>query len=492
MKRKILIPTIIIGLVTVTVIIYTAASGKESLSLLESEVQRGVFEVLVTTTGELQAERSVEITGPTDLRTSRTLRFGQIKIQDLIQEGTVVDSGDYVALLDRSEATNSLKNAKDDLEKFEAAYMKTRLDTTMLLRNLRDELINLKFSMEEMEIILEQSKFEPPATIRQAQINLDKATRALEQAEKNYKLRVQQAIADMREAAINLDRQSRQVEDLEAIIEQFEIRAPAPGMVIYKKEWGGTKRKAGSMISPWDLAVATLPDLSSMVSQTYVNEIDISKVKAGQNVRIGVDAFPEKKYTGRVMQVANIGEQLPNTDAKVFEVVIKLNGTDPILRPAMTTSNQIITNVFADTLFIPLEAVFIQDSIPYVVKKKGYKQIVVLGEANENQIIVEQGLTQGEKLLLSHPEGHEKYRMAGTELVDVIIEKRKQKKLEEERLKQEAEEAQIRRQQRNGNFRQPAGMQEGNASRIIESGQNRPASSTATGEGTAVRDTVKK
>jgi HlyD family secretion protein len=35
-----------------------------------------------------------------------------------------------------------------------------------------------------------------------------------------------------------------------------------------------------------------------MISKTYVNEIDVSKVKAGQRVRLTVDAFPDKTYTG--------------------------------------------------------------------------------------------------------------------------------------------------------------------------------------------------
>ena len=79
-------------------------------------------------------------------------------------------------------------------------------------------------------------------------------------------------------------------------------------MVIYYRDRGGAKRKIGSSISPWDPVVATLPDMSTMISKTYVNEIDVSKVKPGQKVEIIVDAFPEKRYTGVVTSVANIGE----------------------------------------------------------------------------------------------------------------------------------------------------------------------------------------
>lgn len=443
MKKSIIITLVVVGLAIISLVVFNQLTSPEDLTQLEVEVGSGEFEVLVSVTGELQAESSEQITGPTELRTSRGHRFSQIKIQDLIPEGTVVDSGDYVALLDRSAVTNRMKDLEDELEKKETALMTTRLDTTMQLRNLRDELVNLKYSMEEAEITLDQSRYESPAVIRQAQISLDKSERAYEQTTKNYKLRVRQAQADMRNAEINLSKDRRSYEDMTKIISKFQIHAPSSGMVIYQKEWGGQKRKVGSMISPWDLTVATLPDLSSMISRTYVNEIDVSKLKPGQEVRIGVDAFPEKQYKGRVFEVANIGEQLPNTDAKVFEVSIKVEGTDPILRPAMTTSNQIITSTFPDVVFVPLETIHVVDSIPVVYLKNGSKQVVILGESNENEVIVEQGLESGEKVLLSAPDETEKYKLLGEDLIPIIKEREKQKKLEEERMKQEAIEASL-------------------------------------------------
>jgi HlyD family secretion protein len=61
-----------------------------------------------------------------------------------------------------------------------------------------------------------------------------------------------------------------------------------------------------------------------MISVTYVNEIDISKVRPGQKVTLGIDAFPEKQLEGEVIAVANIGQALPRSDAKVFEVRIRV------------------------------------------------------------------------------------------------------------------------------------------------------------------------
>lgn len=448
MKRRTLIAIVIPVVVLTALILFSVLSGKEKEMVLETEVQSGQFEISVMVTGELQAIRETEIQAPSELR-SRDLRLRNITIQELIPEGTVVDSGDWIATLDRSEADNSLKDIMDNLEQQESEYLRVKLDTTMTLRQLRDELINLKFAMEEAEITLEQSQYEPPATIRQAEIELEKSRRAYEQAEQNYSLKVQQAQATMRESEINLAKQRRTMQEMTNVLNKFDVKAPASGMVIYKRDWDGTKRTAGTEINPWDLAVATLPDLSTMISMTYVNEIDISKIKPMQRVRVGVDAFPEKSFTGVVTEVANVGQQLPNTDAKVFEVKIELNENDTILRPSMTTSNEIITKVLDSVLFVPLEAVHANDSVTFVYTRGGKKQIVVLGESNENHIIVEQGLKKGDMIYLSVPEDPETYVYTGLELIYVIKQKRAE---EEKQLQEQREQAKMRQQQRSRNM----------------------------------------
>lgn len=437
MKKRYIILLSVAVVVLGALITYSVISGKDKEVILEAQVVKGDFEIAVMVTGELQALNETEISGPAALR-SRNLRIHSVKIQKLIAEGTVVDSGDWVATLDRTEADNTLKDIMDDLETKQSDYMRTELDTTMQLRQLRDELINLQFNMEEAEITLEQSKYEPPATIRQAEINLDKASRAFEQASKNYKLRVKQSKADMREAELDLARVQRRHDEMASVLKEFDIKAPAPGMVIYRRGWNGQKRTEGSEINPWDMAVATLPDLSKMISKTYVNEIDISKVRKDQAVKVGVDAFPEKEFTGKVYEVANIGEQLPNTDAKVFEVRIELNENDSILRPSMTTSNSILTEIFKDVLYVPLEAVRSNDSLSFVYTKSKERKVVVLGEANENFIMIEQGLKEGEVVYLSSPEDPESFKLTGLELMDVIRKKEAEK--EEEMKKNQPQE----------------------------------------------------
>ena len=420
---------------------FSLSSGSDTVEQ-KVKAQRGPFEIIVATTGELKAQSMQQINGPEGLR-ARNVRFQDIKIQDLVPEGTVVKQGDYVATLDRSSTSNRVKDISDEVEKYQAQLDRTLLDTSLNLRGIRNSLSNLKFDMEEKQIALEQSIYEPPATQRQAKNNVERATLAYEQEVQNYTLKEAQAIAQIKDVEITLYQKKRELEELMNVISQFTILAPKDGMVIYHREWSGEKRKVGSSISPWDLTVATLPDLSVMESKTYVNEIDISKIKKGQSVRIGVDAFPEKAYTGMITEVSNVGEQLKNADAKVFEVIVRVNESDPILRPAMTTSNKIVTATYKDTLFVPLEALFGNDTLMYVCRTNGTRQVVVPGEMNENFRIIEQGLKEGDEIYLSLPKNAEKFKLVGTEYIQVLKDRVQQKKDEEERIKREAEEKKL-------------------------------------------------
>jgi hypothetical protein len=441
MKRTLIITGIIVVIAIIVLIVVSKLSSKKDVANLYAQSLKGKFDIIVTTTGELQAKKSTDIFGP-DFTQSRGIRVMDIKITDIVPEGTEVKKDDYVATLDRTAFDNSLKDELDRLTTYETNLEMKILDTAVTLSNLRDNIKNLRFSVEEAGITLQQSKYEPPTTIRQAEISLDKANRSLDQSIKGYSLQVEKAKSDMRTNKNNLGEQQQRVSDLRTVLSRFIIKAPSDGMIIYKRDRMGAKRKLGSSINPWDNVVATLPDMSSMMSKTYVNEIDVSKVKPGQHVEIVVDAFPEKTYTGTVTTVANIGEQLPNADAKVFEVLIEVDGSDPILRPSMTTGNKVITKTINDVTYIPLESVQAgADSVPFVYLKNGTRQVVVLGESNENNVVVEQGLQPGVQVYLSSPAKPESFKLVGEDLIAVIKEREKAKKAEEMRLRAEAEKA---------------------------------------------------
>jgi HlyD family secretion protein len=398
------------GIVVVLLIGYFVVKGNkgDEVSEILASVKKGEFRVEIETSGELEAKNSVKILGPGGLR---NFQIWQVTIQSIVDEGTVVKKGDWVATLDRSEFQNKYNQKQIELEKANSKFVQTQLDTTLQLREARDQLINLKYDVEEKEIILQQSKFEPPATIKQAEINQDKAKRTLQQALENYKIKKNQNIEKMREVGAEQRKVTGEFQGMTKVLESFNVLAPEDGMVIYEKGWDGKPVKAGSQIQMWEPNVAALPDLTKMVSKTYVNEVDVRKVKQGQRVDIGLDAYPDKRLSGVVIRVANVGEQRPNSDSKVFEVAVELDGTDPSLRPSMTTSNKIVAQVLDSVLYIPLECLHNQfDSITFVYKKEGLKTIkqeIIVGETNANEAVILKGVALNERIFLSTPKGFE-------------------------------------------------------------------------------------
>jgi multidrug efflux pump subunit AcrA (membrane-fusion protein) len=401
MKKKYLIPAAVIVLSLVAWFIF-GGDTSDSVELTTSP-KKGEFVVDVTTTGELRAKQSVEIKGPQGVR---EIRLFNMKIQRLIPEGTIVKEGDFVAELDRSEITGRLQDALLELQQAQSQVTQVSLDSTLTLSQARDNLINLEYALEERQIAVDQSQYESPAVQRQAEIELDKARRQLAQEKKNYVTKVKQAEAQMSEVEADLQEEQNEVNKIRALLQDFTVTAPAQGMVIYKRNYDGSKVTEGSDISAWNPAVAELPDFSYMESVTYVNEVDVQKVTKDQNVEIGLDAIPDKRLTGTVTSVANIGEQRPNSDSKVYEVIIAVTESDSVLRPAMTTSNRVIVHRVPDAMYIPLETIHVQDSTSFVFKKDGLypvMQQVELGLMNENEVIVHRGLSMDDIIYLSVP-----------------------------------------------------------------------------------------
>ena len=105
----------------------------------------------------------------------------------------------------------------------------------------------------------------------------------------------------------------------------------------------------------------------------------------------------------------------------------------------MTTGNKIVTKTIDNVTFVPLESVQTgADSIPFVYLKNGNKQVVVLGESNENNVIIEQGVQPGTILYLNTPAEPEKFtKLLGQDLISVIKEKEKAKKEAERKVNEQ-------------------------------------------------------
>ncbi len=381
---------------------YQQRDTEQQIKAIKVPAKHGDFDISVTATGELQAKNSVKVRGPQGIR-----GMGQVKILDLIKEGTIVKKGDIVAKLDETELDKQKDDHRDRIIDVNVERDQVERDTAIAMSKLRDQIKELKFSIINKEKEVGINIYEPKEVQDRIQSDLEKLQRDYDTALKNYDLEQQKADARVGKVLSERGKVYKKLKEVKSSSKQFTVYAPSDGMVIYERDWRGNKVTTGSTISSWNSVVASLPDLSSMVSNVFVNEIDISRVKIGDRVTIQIDAIPDNEYTGTVIEKGNIGQQRPNFDAKVFEVKIQIDQSDDLLRPAMTSANTILTKSYKDVVYIPLEALHNNEEANYVFMDKDGKTIrqeVITGAYNDAQVIIKYGIEKGEEVHHSIPD----------------------------------------------------------------------------------------
>ena len=109
MKKTILITLAVFVTTMIALFFFNKLTSREDRNLLFAEAVKGDFEVAISVPGEILAENAVDIKAP-EVSRGRDFRAQPLRITDMVAEGTVVNTGDYVATLDRTQYDNTLKS----------------------------------------------------------------------------------------------------------------------------------------------------------------------------------------------------------------------------------------------------------------------------------------------------------------------------------------------------------------------------------------------
>lgn len=370
------------------------------------KIRKGNLEVIVNCKGEVKGEKYTEINLP-DIICDEELHIYQFKIADVIPEGKVVKKGDYIAKLDDSQIMTNMRNLMQEKEKMDADLRDVILDSAVTLSQRREAISNAKLDLEYLKIDLEQSKYESEAYQRKTQMNFQKSEIEIDKIRRNYLL-------DKNRLKIRVTRFEDHVADYQGRITKYQaaltattLTTPEDGIVMFAKDWSGKTFGKDSQINIWRPLIATLPDMSIAITETFVREIDISKIVLGDSVRILIDALPDKIFWGKVVKIANIGEDHKDFDMKVFRVNIRFERSDKDMKPGMNANSDIIVASYHDKLLVPRKAIFSKNGKQIVYLKKGgnitEQEIEVVAE-NEQFGVVDKIIQEGDLVLLYQPE----------------------------------------------------------------------------------------
>jgi RND family efflux transporter MFP subunit len=140
----------------------------------------------------------------------------------------------------------------------------------------------------------------------------------------------------------------------DASTQQARVTSPMAGVVITKGIQLGQTVTSGVSSFNEGTVLFTVANLKSMIIRVNLNEVDIAKVKVGEPVRVTLDAYPQKTFTGRVRFVAPAAKL--QDKIKVFEVEVAIDALEDSFRTGMSANVEILGERRPATLSIPLEA----------------------------------------------------------------------------------------------------------------------------------------
>jgi HlyD family secretion protein len=228
--------------------------------------------------------------------------------------------------------------------------------------------------------------------IAEASAKVDVAKAQLDDAQRQWdKLKDGPAASDIAAAQARVDAAT-------ATLNMARLTAPFSGTVT---EVNGL---IGDQVSPATQAIR-IDDLSHMQMDVQVSEVDINSVQVGQSVALTFDAISGKNYEGKVVQVAQAGEDV--LGAVKFTVTVELTDADTSVKPGMTAAVNITVQQLNDVLLVPNRAVRLVDNqrVIYVLADGQAKQVKVnLGASSDTMSeVVSSDLKAGDLIILNPP-----------------------------------------------------------------------------------------
>jgi len=373
------------GIVTIIILVYLVSGVAGSSSPIPTaRVSNGNFVVSLAENGRLNAQRSMTISAP-------RIR-GSLQIVSLAPEGSMVKEGDFLVQFDPVEQETRLRDTKSELKIAEADLERAKGQMEMDLKQLELELKKAQRAYSEKQS-------EAPIIRKEAELEL-------QLAELKHDTQKKMLEADIRKKQVGVDKARETLEGATRDLEKMTIKAPIPGLVVYMEIWkGGNMEKVQEGDSPWGgQGLINLPDLSTMIVETTVSEVDVSKIAVGQKAEISLDAIPGPVFSGTVTEISTLAHRKERgSQINVFDVEVQVDSVDQRLKPGMSAKVDIIVDNFNDVLSVPIEAVFERDDTTIVFTKSGKKIPVSLGARNDNSVIVEAGLDEGDEVALVDP-----------------------------------------------------------------------------------------
>lgn len=364
--------------------------------------------------------RAPRLRGPRDAgRADLTLAW-------LAEPGTIVTAGSVVAQFELRWLEDHIDDVNSRVVRERSLYRKKESDILILKETERQGRVNSKSEYEKALLDLRTAEVRSEIEAEILKNVSEEANATWQQLEREGVLMERVHAADLRSTNIDVEKEVLHVERHKRDYDRLHVRTPIDGMVvresIFNKSGQFAQTKAGDQIYPGALIMRVV-DVSEMVLNAVVNQVDVQAVRIGDEAVVEMDAYPGEKFAGRVADMGAVatsggsGSRYSRGNngefIKHIRVRILIDGKDDRILPDLSASADIFLSGRQSGVLVPREGVRTdagdEATFVYVRDGEGFGQRPVqVQDVSDTEALIAHGLKAGEEILLSElPTGPE-------------------------------------------------------------------------------------
>lgn len=283
-------------------------------------------------TGEVESGKTQEVTMP-------MVSGWRAEIADLATEGSLVESGDFVARIDGSDVETTIEAQQEALDVFIASSKRdmTQLKIDLNNANLAYEKAKVDHQIAELKATV-PLKFIGELEYKERQLALKQISKILTDNNKNYLSLTLKQKEKKKEVGLGLQQNKKQLAYWQERLENLTINAKQAGYVIHARHpRNGTKYQMGDQVRTGRI-IAKVSQTTDMRVKAWINAIDLPKIEADMAVKVQFDALPNTEVGGEVVYISAGGNDKSNWGGGLYyEITVRLNNANQLgLLPGMS------------------------------------------------------------------------------------------------------------------------------------------------------------